>query len=81
MQQSAESDALAARLSHVQQQIDAACRRAGRPNVSVTLVAVTKGVPVDEIRRAIEIGVRDIGENRVQEARAKREALPGGDAR
>lgn len=39
------------------------------------LVAVTKTVPPDRIRQAYEAGVRDFGENRVQEAEAKRSAL------
>lgn len=39
------------------------------------LVAVSKTVPPDRIRQAYEAGVRDFGENRVQEAEAKRPAL------
>lgn len=38
---------------------------------TATLVAVTKGVPVDKIEEAIQAGVTDIGENRVQEAAPK----------
>ena len=44
---------------------------AGRDPAEVTLVAVTKRVPVDVIRAAARVGVRHIGENRVQEAREK----------
>jgi len=40
------------------------------------LVAVTKGRSIDEIMRLYEKGIRDFGENRVQEALVKIEALP-----
>ncbi len=59
----------------VQERIAAACRRAGRRSEDVTLVAVSKTVPPDRIRQAYEAGLRDFGENRVQEADAKRPAL------
>lgn len=38
---------------------------------AITLIAVTKGVPVEKIEEVIRAGVTDIGENRVQEAEAK----------
>ena len=41
----------------------------------MTLVAVTKGVPVEWVRDAAALGLTDFGENRVQEARAKQAAL------
>jgi pyridoxal phosphate enzyme (YggS family) len=41
----------------------------------VRLVAVTKAVPVPVIRHAYALGLRDFGENRVQEAQAKAQAL------
>lgn len=49
-----------------------ACERAGRSPDDVTLIAVTKGFGAETIREAVAAGVRDIGENRVQEAEAKR---------
>ena len=66
---------LTQRLASVRQRIEAACRRCGRDPASVTLVAVTKGVAVETVREAVGLGVRDLGENRVQEARAKHAAL------
>ncbi len=48
-----------------------AALRAGRAPDAVTLLAVTKSVPVDSIKIAIEAGVSHLGENRVQEAEAK----------
>ena len=62
-------------LERVRRRIDNACRRCGRPASAVTLIGVTKGVPVDTIRDALALGLREIGENRVQEARAKHLAL------
>jgi pyridoxal phosphate enzyme (YggS family) len=70
------SEAIRDRLLRVQEQIHAATARAGREPSSVTLVAVSKTVPVEAIRRAIEAGITILGENRVQEARDKIAALP-----
>jgi len=57
--------------------IGEAALRSGREPSSVRLVAVTKTVPADRIRAAIEAGLDLVGENRVQEAEAKRPAAPG----
>jgi len=65
------------RLLRVQDRIRAATARAGRDAASVTLVAVSKTVPVDVIRQALAAGVTILGENRVQEARDKIASLPG----
>lgn len=51
-----------------------AAEKSGRSRESVSLVAVTKTVAPDRIREACRLGVSLIGENRVQEALAKREA-------
>ena len=48
-------------------------RSAGRPRDDVTLVVVTKFFPASDVRLLHELGVRDVGENRHQEALAKRE--------
>jgi len=66
---------IAENITRVQERIAAACRRAGRGPQDVKLVAVTKTVPPDRVRLAFEAGLRDFGENRVQEAAAKRPAL------
>lgn len=50
--------------------------RAAVPS-NVTIVAVTKFQPVDAVREAIAAGVTDVGENYVQEARAKYDAISG----
>lgn len=67
---------IAANLADVQARIDAAARRAGRDPASVTLLAVTKTKPLEDLLAAYEAGVRHFGENRVQEAEAKFPRLP-----
>jgi pyridoxal phosphate enzyme (YggS family) len=66
---------IAERLHSVRERIARACERSGRPPEEVTLIAVTKGVDAEAIREAISAGVTHLGENRVQEAEAKRAAL------
>jgi PLP dependent protein len=62
---------LAQRLSAVRGRIAAACVDAGRDPGEVTLVAVTKTYPAADVRRLVDLGVHDIGENRDQEAAPK----------
>ncbi|HHV62293.1 MAG TPA: YggS family pyridoxal phosphate-dependent enzyme [Firmicutes bacterium] len=69
---------LAGRLSAIRERIAAAAIRSGRKPEDVKLVAVTKGVSSEKVRQAIELGVNAIGENRVQEARAKLPAVGRG---
>lgn len=62
-------------LCDVRRRIDAAAARAGRVGDTIRLVAITKSVGVDEARILCELGVADLGENRVEAARAKIEGL------
>jgi hypothetical protein len=62
-------------VAQVQERIVAACRRGRRGPDEVKLVAISKTFPPECIRAAYEVGLRDFGENRVQEAMAKRPAL------
>jgi len=62
---------LAANLDATRARIAAACVAAGRPADDVALVAVTKTWPATDVRILAELGVRDVGENRDQEARDK----------
>ena len=62
-------------LERVQAAIAAACRRAGRSPDEVLLVAVSKTMDAERVRQAVEAGVAALGENRVQEAKTKIEAL------
>ncbi|MBN1842859.1 MAG: YggS family pyridoxal phosphate-dependent enzyme [Deltaproteobacteria bacterium] len=63
------------RLKHVKDQISKTAVACGRDPETVKLVAVSKTVPTDRILAAIRAGVTDLGENYVQEAREKIEAL------
>jgi pyridoxal phosphate enzyme (YggS family) len=62
---------LAENLAAVRSRIEAACAAAGRPASEVTLVAVTKFFPADDVVRLTDLGLREFGENRDQEAAAK----------
>ena len=64
-------DELAANLASTRARIAAACAAAGRPAEDVVLVAITKTWPAADVRLLAEMGVRDVGENRDQEARDK----------
>ncbi len=68
----------ALRTDAVRAQIAAACTRAGRDATEVELLAVTKTQPVDAATYAYRYGLRSVGENRVQEAAAKRPLGPPG---
>ncbi len=63
-------------LTQTRQNIDRACRRAERSAEEVELIAVSKTKPVLMLQEAYEAGVRDFGENKVQELVDKYEALP-----
>jgi pyridoxal phosphate enzyme (YggS family) len=71
---------VAANLAAVRACIAAAAARAGRDPGDVQLIAVSKTKPAELVQAAMAAGVRDLGENYVQEAVAKRAAV-GGDAR
>lgn len=64
------------RLAEVRRRIAAAADTAGRDPSGVTLIAVGKTFPAELVAQAIAAGATDIGENRVQEAAAKRPAVP-----
>ena len=68
-------------LAAVRTRIAAAAARAGRRADEVSIVAVTKGHPVERAREAAAAGLLDVGENRVQEALAKQAAWPGAPVR
>jgi len=58
-------------LPRIRQAIENACRRAGRDEGDVTLVAVTKAHPPEALQAAISLGLRELGENRVEELEGK----------
>ena len=62
---------MAGRLARIRERMEAACARAGRRPSEVQLLAVTKVFPASSIREAYELGLRDFGENYVQEFERK----------
>ncbi len=69
--------AIASSVQRVRERIAAAARRAGRDPDAIVLVGVIKTVPPGRILEAVQAGLTDLGENRVQEARDKAALLPG----
>ena len=59
------------RIKHVKERIRAAARACGRPESDIRLVTVSKTMPAEIVKKAIEIGMTDFGENYIQEAREK----------
>lgn len=63
-------------LQEVEQRIQAACARSGRKREEVTLIAVSKTKPVSMLEEVYQSGVRNFGENKVQEMCGKMDAMP-----
>ncbi len=61
----------------IKNKIEQAAFKSGRKASEVTLVAVSKTVDIETVRRAHSLGINDFGENRVNELLSKRESLPG----
>jgi len=72
------ADVLAANLAEVTARIVAAARAAGRGADDVTLIGVSKTFPASDVRLLYDLGVRDFGENRDQEAAGKAAELRAG---
>jgi pyridoxal phosphate enzyme (YggS family) len=69
-------DQILSNLELVKEKISAAAQAAGRAPSEITLIAVTKTFPVSDLEILYELGVRNFGENRDQEAAPKVSALP-----
>jgi pyridoxal phosphate enzyme (YggS family) len=67
-------------LAIVKERMLTACKKSGRSAGEVRLIAVTKRVDAEKVREAARLGMRDFGENYVQEARQKVEAVGPGPA-
>ncbi len=67
---------IAENLTNVKNNIKEACLKAGRDVSEVTLVAVSKMKPIEDILEAYDAGIRFFGENYVQELAEKMEELP-----
>ncbi|MFG2770277.1 YggS family pyridoxal phosphate-dependent enzyme [Streptomyces sp. NPDC048350] len=72
---------LAENLARVEERISAACHSAGRKREDVTLIVVTKTYPASDVRILHELGVRDVAENRDQDAAPKAAACADLDLR
>jgi pyridoxal phosphate enzyme (YggS family) len=68
---SSRREELAVRLADVRGRIAKACEVAGRDAGAITLIAVTKTRPASDVRLLSELGLRDVGENRDDEAAPK----------
>lgn len=67
---------LAENLAQVQAQMRKACQTAGRKESEVTLIAVSKTKPVSMLEEVYQAGIREFGENKVQELTQKQAILP-----
>lgn len=67
--------AIAAHFAALRTRVDAAARRAGRDPAAVRIVGAAKKQTPERVAAAVRAGLRDIGENYVQEAEAKRAAV------
>ncbi|MCI5857469.1 MAG: YggS family pyridoxal phosphate-dependent enzyme [Agathobacter sp.] len=63
-------------LAQVEANIQKACEKSGRTRQEVTLIAVSKTKPVEMLQTIYDCGVRDFGENKVQEMCDKMDVLP-----
>lgn len=63
-------------LAIVEQNIAEACKRAGRAREEVTLIAVSKTKPISMLQEAYDTGIRNFGENKVQELCGKIDEMP-----
>jgi hypothetical protein len=63
-------------LEKIEERINAACTRGKRSRDEVTLIAVSKTKPAEMIKEAYDLGIRDFGENKVQEIMDKYPVLP-----
>lgn len=63
-------------LKYVNKKIEESCKKAKRSERQVTLIAVSKTKPIDLIMEAYDAGIREFGENKVQELVDKFEKMP-----
>lgn len=62
---------IADNLRKIRQEIALICQRIGRNPSEITLIAITKSALPEQVQEAIDAGISDIGENRIQEAQGK----------
>jgi len=64
-------------IRRIEERVDNSAKKSGRALDDITLVAVSKTVSVEMVVQAAKAGIRDFGENRVQEFLKKREGFRG----
>ncbi len=69
-------DDIAKNFADIEERVDASAKKTGRSRSDITIVAVSKTVGAETVGQAVEAGIRDFGENYVQEYLKKREVLP-----
>ena len=74
-------DSLSERLDRVRECVTNAARKSGRAHQDIVLIGISKMHPAGLLRAALEAGIRDLGENRVQEAEPKIQELGRDSAR
>ncbi len=62
-------------IEKIEELVDISARKTGRTKDDIKLIGVTKTISVDKIREALDNGIRDIGENKIQELEWKIEEL------
>ncbi len=72
-----DPDKIRSGLSEVNERIRKALQKVGRPEDKITLVGVTKTFPPEYLTAAIECGITEIGESKVQEFEAKKPKVKG----
>ena len=72
-----EMEHLQSNLAQVRGRVERACAKTGRTTDSVRLIAITKTHPAETVQALIDMGVCEIGENRVQEIEEKAPLLKG----
>ena len=65
------AEELRARVNGVRRRVEAAALRCNRSTDQITLIAISKSHPTETLKTAIDLGLRELGESRVQEAEAK----------
>ncbi|NLB53300.1 MAG: YggS family pyridoxal phosphate-dependent enzyme [Syntrophomonadaceae bacterium] len=63
-------------LVEIRSRIDKAALKSGRKPTDITMIAVSKTVDADTVLQAYDLGIRDFGENRVQQFKLKQSTLP-----
>ena len=71
MSSSARLNEISQKLAAVEREISIAVEKRNRQRAEITLIAVTKNFPVSDVVHLYDLGIRNFGENRDQEARAK----------